>query len=79
MEIPQLRGRAIETTVSHVHPRSSFMTKYRKFLLQRSIVQKFSFSFDKFNYLHQNLTYKQGILASFCLREISPLDVRSRS
>jgi hypothetical protein len=41
MEIPQLRGRAIDTTLSHVHPRSfllprfqseySFMTKYRKF------------------------------------------------
>ncbi len=41
MEIPQLRGRAIETTLSHVHPCSfllprsqseySFMTKYRKF------------------------------------------------
>jgi hypothetical protein len=41
MKIPQLRGRAIETTLSHVHPRSfllprsqseySFMTKYREF------------------------------------------------
>ncbi len=41
MEIPQLRGQAIETTLSHVHPRSFllprsrseyyFMTKYRKF------------------------------------------------
>jgi hypothetical protein len=58
MEIPQLRGRAIKTTLSHVHPRLSFMTKYRKFLsfcttLGRPNIFLF---FYEFNYLHRNLT-----------------------
>jgi hypothetical protein len=79
MKIPQLRRRAIETTLSHIHPRSFLlpgsqanvfydqMTQISSFLYKCLIVRIFFYSIYEFNYLRRNLTDMQPSLSEECL------------
>jgi hypothetical protein len=53
MEIPQLRGRAIETTLSHVHPPPSFV--FYGQISQISLFLYNAWSSEYFPFLFTNL------------------------